>query len=124
MSLQGRVLIVIMGLGLIMLAINLVRTQKLHTGLGLLWLAATVSLIVLVSFPSLLELVTEGVGATYPASALSLLAFAFIFLVLIFFSVQLTRLSMRQVDIVQYLAMKELTDQEKLQLPEEPKEQA
>jgi hypothetical protein len=51
------------------------------------------------------------VGATYPASAVSLLAFVFIFVVLIFFSVQLSTLMDRQVKLVQAVALKEVLEQ-------------
>lgn len=54
-----------------------------------------------------------SVGAIYPASALSLLAFVFILLVLIFFSIQLSMISFRQNELIQYIALKDLLDEEK-----------
>jgi hypothetical protein len=110
MSLQGRILILLTALALIVLIINLVRIQKLHAGIAILWLGATLTLMLLVSFPPLLDFVTAATGATFPASALSLLAFVFIFLVLILVSVQLSRLSVRQAEIAQYLAIKEAAE--------------
>jgi hypothetical protein len=67
----------------------------------------------IISVPTLLALLPKLVGATYPASAMSLLAFVFIFLVLIFFSVQLSIMSARQVALIQALAVNELLTQEK-----------
>lgn len=112
MSIQGIILIDILGLGLIILILNLVRTHKLHVGYAVIWLLAVSGLITTISIPPLLALVTKAVGAIYPASALSLLAFVFIFLVLIFFSVQLSLISARQVELTQALALKELLAQE------------
>jgi hypothetical protein len=62
----------------------------------------------LISIPSLLTLLPILVGATYPASALSLLAFVLIFLTLIFFSVQLSSISSRQIEIAQAIAIQGL----------------
>jgi hypothetical protein len=112
MSTQGIVLIDIMGLGLIFLTLNLVRTHKLYVGYGVLWSLAVCGMMTIVSLPGLLALVTKAVGALFPASAVSLLAFVFIFVVLIFFSVQISLISSRQVELIQSLALKELLTQE------------
>jgi hypothetical protein len=92
---------------LIALIVYLVSRQKLHVGFGLLWLLTTVGAMTLVSIARLRDAVTPAVGAVYPASALSLLAFVFVFVVLIFFSVKLTALSARQTRILQALALME-----------------
>jgi len=111
-STQGIILIDIVGLGLIVLIVNLVRTHRLHVGYGVIWLLAVLGLMITISFLPLLTLVTKVVGATYPASALSLLAFVFILLMLIFFSVQLSLLSARQIKLAQSQALRELLAQE------------
>ena len=108
MSIQGIVSIDIVGLLLIVMVLNLVRTKKLQVGYAVLWVPALLSAMVLVSVPPLLDLLPVIVGAIYPASALSLLAFVFIFIVLVFFSVQLSILSTRQIELIQTLAIKEL----------------
>jgi hypothetical protein len=112
MSTQGIILIDIVGLGLIVLILNLLRTHKLHVGYAVIWLLAVLGLMIMISFLPLLALVTKAVGATFPASALSLLAFVFIFLMLIFFSVQLSLLSARQIELAQSQALSELLAQE------------
>jgi len=112
MSVQGIVIINLLGLGLIMLVFNLVRIRKLYVGYGVIWLLSIIGLMVMISFPPLLSLLPQVVGAVYPASALSLFAFIFVFLVLIFISVQLSVLSTRQVELIQWLALSELLAQE------------
>jgi hypothetical protein len=112
MTLQGVLVIDVFGIALTILIVHLVRRQKLHVGLGLLWLLTTIAAMTLVSVPSLLGAVTSAVGALFPASALSLMAFAFIVVVLIFFSVKLTSVSSRQTRILQVLALKELEARE------------
>jgi hypothetical protein len=113
MSIHGILLIDLLGLVIIGLIINLVRTHKLNVGYAVVWLLALLGLIITISFPPLLEFITSSVGAIYPASALSLLAFVFILLVLIFFSIQLSMISFRQNELIQYMALKDLLDEEK-----------
>ena len=105
MSLQGRAVIVLLGLSVLGLIINLVRTKRLHVGYAVVWLPAIVAVITLVATPPLLEGVTRVMGAIFPASAMSLLGFVFIFLALIFISVQLSLLSNRVVEIAQHIAL-------------------
>lgn len=103
MSLQGILLIDLVGVVFALWILNLVRTQRLHLGYALLWLAAVAGAALLVSLAPLRAFVTQAVGALFPASALALLAFAFIFFVLILFSVQLSGIASRQAEIVKAL---------------------
>jgi hypothetical protein len=112
MSIHGIIIVNLLGLGLIILVFNLVRTHKLHVGYAVIWLLSITGSMVITLFPPLLSLLPKLVGASFPASALSLLAFAFIFLLLIFISVQLSTLSARQIEIIQTLALNELLAQE------------
>lgn len=112
MSTQGILLIDFVAFGLILVTLNLLRRHMLTLGYALIWLIALVGLIIIVSIPKFMELVTMLVGAIFPASAISLVAFVFIFVVLIFFSVQISILSKRQVDLVQTIAMLELSIEE------------
>jgi hypothetical protein len=112
MDLQGILTIDVFGLVLFAVIVHLVRIQKLHVGYGILWLATTTAVMLIVSIPPLLHGITRAVGALFPASALSLLAFWFIFAILIFFSVKLTEISSRQTRLLQALALKELDARE------------
>jgi hypothetical protein len=113
-TIQGIIIINILGLCFIALIVNLTRTQKLYIGYAAIWLLATVGLLVAVSFPPLLNFITRTVGALFPVSALTLLAFVFVFVLLIFFSVKLTAISERQAQLIQALALKDtLATQEK-----------
>ena len=113
MSVQGIIFIDILGLGFMFLIINLVRTHRLYVGYGIIWLLAVAGLIVMVSLQPLLAIITLLVGARFPASTLSLLAFIFIFAVLIFFSMQLSQISNRQIDLIQSLALKQGLEEER-----------
>lgn len=105
MSIQGIIIINIMCLILIATIINFVRINKLNVGFAVIWLVAILFLMVIISVPAFLVHLPEMLGAIYPASALTLLAFVFIFLILIFFSIKLSQISERQVKIAQMLAL-------------------
>jgi hypothetical protein len=112
MSTQGIILIDIIGLGLILLTLNLVRTHKLYVGYAVMWTLAVAGAMVLITIPPFMSFITVSVGATFPASAVTLLAFVFIFIVLIFFSVELSVISSRQTELAQALALNELLRKE------------
>lgn len=112
MSSQGILLIDLVGMGLILMILNLVRIHRLHVGYAVIWVLALLGLICAISVPPLLALVTKAVGAIFPASALSMLAFIFIFSTLVLFSVQLSILSARQVKLAQAIALQEPVSEE------------
>jgi hypothetical protein len=53
------------------------------------------------------------VGAVFPVSALTLLAFVLVFLVLVLFSVKLTELHERQTELIQVLSLRALEESER-----------
>jgi hypothetical protein len=120
MTVQGIIVIDLLGLGFILLLLNLIRTHKLHVGYAAVWFLAVAGMMLIVSAPPLLDLLPRIVGAIFPASALSLLAFIFIFLVLIFFSVQLSIISARQVAMIQAMAVTRLLAEERSAEPDAP----
>ena len=101
MSIHGILLLDLVGVLFILAVLHLVRARQLTVAYGAVWLGALILMIVVVSFPPLLGAVTRAVGATYPASAMTLLAFLLAFGMLIFFSVQLSRISARQIELAQ-----------------------
>lgn len=118
MSTQGIILLDLLGIGLLTLILNLVRIKKLAIGYAVIWLLSIGAMIITISLPPLLFFVTRVVGATFPASALSLLAFFLVFVMLIFFSMQLSILSARQIELIQRIALDELAA-EKTQMEED-----
>ena len=78
MSTQGIILIDLIAIGLLFLTLNLFRIKRLYVGYAVVWSLAICGLMVLVSVPPLLAFATKVVGAIFPASAVSLLAFIFI----------------------------------------------
>jgi hypothetical protein len=112
MSTQGILLLDLIGFVLASLIINLVRTRRLHVAYAVIWLVAIVLMMVIISVPPLLQFITVAVGAIYPASAMTLLAFVLVFSMLIVFSVQLSTMATRQIEMAQAFALAELRARE------------
>ena len=106
MSVQGLVILDLIGFLFMLLTLNLVRTRRLHVVYGVIWLMAVIIMMTTISIPPLLALVTMAVGATFPASAMTLLAFVLVFSMLIIFSVQLSKIAARQIELAQSVAQK------------------
>lgn len=112
MTVQGILILDFIGLLFMLLTLNLVRTRRLHVVYGVIWLMAVIIMMTTISIPPLLALVTAAVGATFPASAMTLLAFVLVFCMLIIFSMQLSTIAARQIELAQSVALKEHTAEE------------
>ena len=95
----------LMGLFFLVWILNLVRHGRLYVGYGVIFIAAILGSMITLSFPQLLMGVTHLVGAIFPASALTLLALAFIVLMLLYVLSQLTLVSNRLAVLIQELAI-------------------
>ena len=80
--------------GLLFLIIfELLRRRRLIERYALIWLGSSVVLLVLAVWTGLLEIVSNALGIAYPPNALFLIAFAFVLLLLLHFSIAISRLS-------------------------------
>lgn len=107
----------------VVLVIELIRRGRLKERYSLLWLFAGMILLVLSSSRSLLDFFSSLVGIYYPPSFLFLLAFLFLLLITLHFSVVISGLSEKNKRLAQELALlrrevEEIrrTDQDKPQL--------
>jgi hypothetical protein len=74
------------------LVLELVRRRRLVERYALLWMVAAVALLVLAVWRDLLEIGSDFLGIAVPANALFLVAFAVVFVLLLHFSVVMSRL--------------------------------
>ena len=95
----------LMGLFFLLWILNLVRHGRLYVGYGIIFIAVIVATMVTLTVPQLLMGITHLVGAIFPASALTLLALAFIVLMLLYVLSQLTLVSNRLAMLIQELAI-------------------
>ena len=79
--------------GLLLIVVELVRRRRLKEEYSLLWLLTGAALIALAASREMLDALAVAVGIAYPPSALFMLAFGFMLLILLQFSTVISRLS-------------------------------
>lgn len=105
MTIQGIIVLDLIGIALLFWVLNQVSRDRLYVGYGVIFVLAILMVIVTLSVPRLLTVVTHLVGAVFPASALTLVALCFIVFMLIYVLTQITLISNRLVTLVQELAI-------------------
>jgi hypothetical protein len=104
----------ILGSGTVLvLVVELVRRGKLKERYSLLWLFAGLVLLVLSLSRTLLEFVSRQFGIFYPPSFLFLLAFLFLLLITLHFSVVISGLSEKNKKLAQEIALLRLMLEER-----------
>jgi hypothetical protein len=83
----------------------LVRLDQLRSKYALLWTVSAAALLPLAAFPSLLEEASDIVGIDYAPSTFFLAAIAFLFLVVVHFSWELSRLESKVRTLAEELAL-------------------
>jgi hypothetical protein len=92
---------------LLVIVLELVRRRRLMERYALLWLLSGIVLLILSTFRGLLEDAARIIGVEYPPSALFFIAFAFVLLLLLHFSVAVSRLADQSKVLAQRLAILE-----------------
>jgi hypothetical protein len=99
-------ILAIVGSGtVLLLVVELVRRGRLKERYSLLWLFAGGVLLVLSSSRTILEYISNLVGIYYPPSFLFLLAFLFLLLITLHFSVTISGLSEKNKRLAQEVAL-------------------
>jgi hypothetical protein len=97
--------VIIVAVGICVLIFELVRRKHLMERYALLWLLAAVTLLALAVWQGLLTTLSHAVGIYYPPAALFAVAFLFVLVMLIHFSVTISRLSDQNTVLAQRLAL-------------------
>ena len=92
-------------LGLLVIVFELIRRKQLAEGYSLLWLLTAGALLVLSLSRGLLDVLAHVIGIFYPPTALFVVGFGFVLLILLQFSVVISRLSRRNKELAQRLAV-------------------
>ena len=92
---------------LLVVLLELVRRRRLLERYALLWLFSAVVLLGLSVWGGLLEFVADLLGVAYPPNALFLIAFGFVMVLLLHFSLAVSRLSDQTKVLAQRLALLE-----------------
>jgi hypothetical protein len=91
--------------GMFFLVFELVRRRRLMERYALLWLFAAAVLLGLAAWKNLLEKVASTIGIYYAPSALFVIAFGFILVLLLHFSLVISRLADQNKVLAQRLGM-------------------
>jgi hypothetical protein len=86
---------------------ELVRQRRLRERYALLWMAAALVLLVLAVWTHLLGVLAHAVGIATPSNALFIVAFAFVMMLLLHFSVTVSRLGDQSRVLAQRVALLE-----------------
>jgi hypothetical protein len=100
-----RIISIIASGGLLLLILELVRRKRLMERYALLWLFSTLLLLVLSVWSGLLNSLASGLGVSYPPSALFAVAFVVVLVLLVHFSLAVSRLSDQNKVLAQRLGL-------------------
>ena len=112
MDLRLQLLAVAGTVGLLGIVLELVRRRKLLERYALLWLLSAVVLLGLAVWRGLLEQIAAAIGIVYAPSALFVIAFGFILVLLLHFSIAISRLAEQSKVLAQRLALLEERERE------------
>ncbi|MEA2438245.1 MAG: hypothetical protein QOF65_2801 [Thermoleophilaceae bacterium] len=111
---ETRIQIVAIGgtLILLLVVLELVRRRRLLERYALVWLGSTAVLLALGIWQGLLGTIADAIGVIYPPTALFVVAFGFILLLLLHFSTAVSRLTDQTKVLAQRLALTEQRQRE------------
>ena len=107
MELRIQIVAVVLTLAVFVGVLELVRSRRLLERYAILWLFSTFTLLALAAWKGLLESVAAAVGVYYAPSALFVIAFGFVLVLLLHFSVAVSRLAEQSKVLAQRLAIAE-----------------
>jgi hypothetical protein len=105
METRIQIVAIVVTAGLFGIVFELVRRRALMERYALLWLFSSAILLGLAVWRGLLETIASAVGIFYPPSALFVVAFAFILVLLLHFSLVTSRLSDQNKVLAQRLGL-------------------
>jgi hypothetical protein len=93
MQTKLQIVAIVASSGLVLIVFELLRRRRLIERYALLWLLSSLVLLGLSVWTGLLEVISDAVGIVYPPNALFMIAFAFVLVLLLHFSIAISRLS-------------------------------
>lgn len=95
MTNRAHLILVLLTIGTLGFVLHLLRSGRLRAKFAMLWTGVGLALVVLAAFPGLLDWTADRAGIFYPPAVFLLAAVAFLFLVCVHFSFELSRLEDR-----------------------------
>jgi hypothetical protein len=107
MELRIQLVAIVGTVALLLIVLELVRRRRLLERYALVWLGSALVLLALAIWGGLLNAVSDAIGIFYPPTALFVIAFGFIMLLLLHFSTAVSRLTDQTKVLAQRLALME-----------------
>lgn len=107
MSLHAKLIITAVALANGLFVLELLRKRKLTESYSLLWLLVIAAILFATWMERFLLSVTRLFGAIVPVSALTLLSLVFILMMLIFFSMKISKLEWKIKELAQQVALRD-----------------
>jgi hypothetical protein len=102
---RAHLLLVLLTVGIVGFVLHLVRSGRLRAKYAMLWTTVGAGLVVLAAFPSLLDRMSLEAGVLYPPAAFLMAAVAFLFVLSVHFSWELSRLEERTRTLAEEVAL-------------------
>lgn len=112
MDLRIQIVAIVSTLALFIGVLELVRSRRLLERYAIMWLFSAAALLALAAWKGLLQKAADAVGIYYAPSALFVIAFGFILILLLHFSVAVSRLAEQSKVLAQRLALAEQRQRE------------
>jgi len=107
MPIRNKIVAAIIGIALLLLIIELVRKRKLREEYSWLWLLTGAVILLLTFWYDLLKWITQLIGGLVPSSTLFFFGVLFLFLISLHFSVVISKLTDRNKELAQQVALLE-----------------
>jgi hypothetical protein len=118
MELRIQIVAIVASASLLVVVLELVRRKRFLERYALLWLFSALILLGLSIWKGFLSTLAEAIGIAYPPNALFLVAFGFVLVLLLHFSLAVSRLSDQTKVLAQRLALlEERQDAEQREAP-------
>lgn len=102
---KAHILLVLLTLGIVGFVLHLVRSGRLRAKYAMLWTTIGAGLVVLAAFPGLLDWTANRLGIFYPPAAFLIAAVAFLLVLTVHFSWELSRLEERTRTLAEEVAL-------------------
>ena len=102
---RAHLVLVVLTAGMLGFVLHLMRSGRLRAKYAMLWSTVGVGLVVLAAFPGLLDWTAGRLGIYYPPAAFLMAAVAFLFVLTVHFSWELSRLEERTRTLAEEVAL-------------------
>ena len=107
MDTKIQILAIVASAGMLLVILEMVRQRRLLERYALLWLFSALVLLALAIWRDFLETIANTIGIVYPPNALFVIAFGFVLVLLLHFSIAVSRLADQSKVLAQRVALLE-----------------